>query len=130
MTPFRITDRYPDPPEGSSPVSVPSPPVPAKEWWGHRRLRYNIGLVLAGLLAYAVQVAVVFWGISIGSIPPNSDPDPMFSVALDGVGYLVMMGIANVCYFLGSWSEQLPFSVPVGLTYFCSTHPSWRQFHG
>ena len=37
-------------------------------WWGRRRKRYNIGLVFAGILAFACYVVVVFWGISIGAI--------------------------------------------------------------
>jgi hypothetical protein len=131
------------------------PQVSAKEWWGRRRLRYNIGLIVAGPVAFGVQIAVVSWGISIGAIPPFSDPDAMvFTIILDGTGYLLMMAVANVCYFLGRWLEGiiqpsdhdrfrritfrlgfwfsvlLPFSIPAQLAYFCSAHPSWRQFHG
>jgi hypothetical protein len=65
-------------------------------------------MLLAGVLAFVVQIAVVRWGTSIGAISPNSDPDPdamFFTIFIDGIGYLVMMGIANVCYFLGQWSE-------------------------
>ena len=129
----------------------------AKERWGRRRFRYNLGLIFAGIVAFAVQVAVVAWGISIGALPPHSDPDPdamFFTVLLDGIGYLFMMVIANLCYFLGPSSEGmiehwdidrylrvtfrlgfwfsvlLPFSIPAQLVWFCSTHPSWRQFHG
>lgn len=131
------------------------PQVPAKEWWGRRRLRYNIGLILAGLLAFAVQVAVVSWGISKGAIPPNPDPDAMLiTIVLDGTVYLFMMCIANLCYYLGPLSEEivrpsdydrhrhiafrlgfwfsvlLPFSIPAQTAYFCWTVSSWRQFHG
>jgi len=37
--------------------------------WGGHRLRYNIGLVVAGFLAFACYVGVVAWGDSIGAIP-------------------------------------------------------------
>jgi hypothetical protein len=43
--------------------------VPTKQWWASRRVRYNIGLVVAGLLAFACYTAVVLWGISVGAIP-------------------------------------------------------------
>ena len=132
----------------------PPPQVPAKEWWGRRRLRYNIALLVAGPVAFAVQLGVVSWGVSIGAIPAHSDPDLPFTVLLDGMGYLFMMVVANLCYFLGPESEViiqpsdyeryrritfrlgfwfsvlLPFSVPIQLAYSCSAHPSWRKFHG
>jgi hypothetical protein len=136
--------------------SAKAPPqVSAKEWWGRRRLRYNIGLIIAGMLAFAVQVRVVSWGRSIGALEGTADPDALLvAVILDGIGYISIMGLANVCYFLGRWSEGiirpsnydryrkitfrlgfwfsvlLPFSIPAQLACFLSTHPSWRQFHG
>ena len=131
------------------------PQGPATEWWGRRRLLYNLALILAGPLAFACQAAVVSWGTALGAIPPEPDPDALRTAAIvDGVAYLLVMGIANVCYFLGPWSERLirpanaqryrrlafqlgfwfsvllPFSIPARLAYFCSAHPDWRQFHG
>ena len=156
MPPLSSLGRRPDVPQPRRSTNPP-PQIPAKDWWGRRRLRYNLSLLLAGVLAFVVQIAVVRWGTSIGAISPNSDPDPdamFFTILIDGTGYFVMMGIANVCYFLGQWSEGvmnplnydryrritfrlgfwfsvlLPFSIPAQLAYFCSSHPSWRQFHG
>ena len=131
------------------------PLVSAKEWWGRRRLRYNIGLLIAGPLAFAVQIAVVSWRISIGAIPSKSHPHAMpTTILIDGIGYLLTIAVANVCYFLGRLSEGiiqpsdydkfrritfrlgfwfsvlLPFSIPAQLAYFCMGHPSWQQFHG
>ena len=125
--------------------------IPAREWWGRRRLRYNIGLVTAGLSAFACYVAVVLWGISIGAIP---DPGAItvLTTLFQGIGYLFMMALANVCYSLGPFSEKLlrpttdleryrritfglgfwlsvllPFSIPTFLGLLCLTRPSWWQ---
>ena len=126
-------------------------PVSAKEWWGRRRLRYNIGLIVAGLLAFICYVGVVFWGISIGAIP---DPGAitLLTTIVQGIGYLFMMAVANVCYLLGPFSERaikptdidryrritfglgfwfsvlLPFSIPTLLASLCLIRPSW--WHG
>ena len=69
-----------------SPAIGQLPKVPAKDWWGKRRVRYNIGLIVAGLLAFACYVAVVFWGISIGALP---DPGAitLLTTIFQGIGY-------------------------------------------
>jgi hypothetical protein len=125
--------------------------VSTKAWWSSRRLRYNIGLVVAGILAFACYVAVVFWGISLGAIP---DPGAitLFTTIFQGIGYLFMMALANLCYFLGPWSERvvkptnpdqyrkitfrlgfwfsvlLPFTIPAFLAVLCLVRPAW--WHG
>ena len=153
MPPLLLGRRFTLPPPRRR-VNAPPPDIPAREWWGHRRFRYNAGLVIAGALAVAVQVAVVSWGTSKGSLSPGPDPEATFKFVLDGVAYLFMMGIANVCYCLGPLSEEiiqpsncnthrrvtfllgfwfsvlLPFSIPAQLAYFCLTVSSWRQLHG
>jgi hypothetical protein len=83
------------------------PSVSAKEWWGRRRLRYNIGLLIAGPLAFAVQIAVVSWGVSSGAIPSKSHPAMGNTILIDGIGYLLTIGVANGCYFLGRLSEGI-----------------------
>jgi hypothetical protein len=121
--------------------------ISAKEWWGSRRFRYNVGLVIAGVLAFACYVGVVSWGISIGAMPDAEIT--LFTTAFQGVGYLLMMVVANGCYSLGSFSERilkptdleryrriafrlgfgfsvlLPFSIPAFPAYLCVTHPAW-----
>jgi len=122
-------------------------PVSASEWWSRHRLRYNIGLVVAGFFAFACYVGVVSWGDSIGAIPDAEVT--LFTTAFQAVGYLFMMAVANICYFLGPLSERiikptdletyrritfrlgfwlsvlLPFSIPGLLAYVCLTRPSW-----
>jgi hypothetical protein len=131
--------------------SMASESVAAKEWWGSRRLRYNIGLVVAGILAFICYVIVVFWGISLGAIP-DAGAITLLTTVFQGIGYLFMMAVANLCYFLGPWSERflqpknpdqyrtvtfrlgfwfsvlLPFTIPGFLTILCLTRPAW--WHG
>ena len=76
-----------------------------RSWWENRRLRYNFGLVIAGVLAFVCYVLVVDRGISIGTMPDAEIT--LFTTAFHGIGYLFMMAIANVCYFAGPLSETL-----------------------
>jgi hypothetical protein len=122
--------------------------ISAAEWWGSRRLRYNVGLVVAGLFAFVCYIAVELWGISIGAIR-DADGSNLLTVIVQGMGYLVMMVVANVCYSLGALSERLvkpvqlenyrritfglgfwfsvllPFSIPMMLLALCIFRPVW-----
>lgn len=72
-------------------------------WWRARRLRYNVGLVVAGILAFVAYVTV---GSTI--LPPDADFEvTIFTTLFQGVGYLFMIGVANVCYYLGPFSERI-----------------------
>jgi hypothetical protein len=76
----------------------------ACQWWEGRRLRYNIGLVLAGvlaLIAYIIELAV------FGDRIPGAEIN-LFVIALQAVGCLVFILLANAFYFLGALSERLP----------------------
>jgi hypothetical protein len=73
------------------------------QWWGERRLRYNIALVLAGLGAFAVYAALVS---SFSELLYDAQITP-FTVVLQAVAYLIAMGVANMCYFLGPISERV-----------------------
>jgi hypothetical protein len=77
----------------------------ANGWWEQRRLRYSIGLVVAGLLAFVCYVGVVDRGISTGVMPDAEIT--LFTTAFQAVGYLFMVALANVCYFAGALSESL-----------------------
>ena len=70
-------------------------------WWQSRRLRYNVGLVIAGIVAFVIYASVVF-------ILPAKDglEITLFTTALQAIGYMAMVGIANLFYFLGPWSER------------------------
>ena len=130
-------------------MSVSSVEMVSKdEWWNRRRLLYNIGLVIAGILAFVCYAIVVEWGAN------RCDPDAeitVFTTLFQGVGYLVMMLIANLCYGLGPMLESrirpiniekyrriafgsgfcfsvlLPFSIPVVLAGLCVIRPTLRH---
>ena len=116
-------------------------------WWEARRLRYNVGLVVAGGLAFLLYLLVL-------SIFSDRIPDAeitLFTILFQGIGYLFFMLAANVFYFLGPLSERLPrmrdleshrrfayslgfwfsvsllFIVPILLTYYAVFHPeAWQ----
>ena len=74
----------------------------SRQWWASRRLKYNKGLVIAGLLAFLLYAIV-------GSllIPPRDFEITLFTIFFQGIGYLCMMGVANIFYGLGSFVEKL-----------------------
>lgn len=74
-------------------------------WWEKRRLRYNIALIVAGVVAFAVYVWVVDRGVSRGTMAGAEIT--LFTIAFQAIGYLVMMAIANLCYRLGAYSEAV-----------------------
>lgn len=71
-------------------------------WWEARRLQYNAGLLVAGIIAFFAYVLLGSWLLS-------DDPNfeiTLFTISFQGIGYLFMMGLANICYFLGPISER------------------------
>jgi hypothetical protein len=72
-----------------------------KQWWASRRLKYNKGLVIAGLLAFLLYAIV-------GSLLIKGDFEiTLFTIALQGLGYLFMIGVANIFYCLGPLVDGL-----------------------
>ena len=72
----------------------------AWRWWESRRLRYNIGLAIAGASA---------WGVFAAESLLMTD---WFSLSVSGtlatgLLWLVAMGVANLLYFLGPVSERV-----------------------
>jgi hypothetical protein len=77
----------------------------AWNWWEQRRLRYNIALVVAGLLAFVCYVAVVDRGISTGAMPGAEIT--IFTTVFQAIGYVFMIAVANICYLAGPFSESV-----------------------
>jgi hypothetical protein len=113
-------------------------------WWEARRLRYNRGLVVGGILAF---IAYSFVGTML--LPDSADFEvTIFTTFFQGVGYLIMIGVANLFFFLGPVSERvvnpinperyrnicycmgywfsvlLPFSIPILLAVLAIFYPS------
>ena len=74
-----------------------------KKWWSEKRLKYNVGLVVSGFLAFFVYCVVVKY-----VIPPAPDVEiTLFTIIFQGIGYLIMIGIANIFYNIGEFSEKI-----------------------
>lgn len=77
--------------------------ITAGQWWSSRRSHYNCGLLISGILAFAAYVV-------IGSTMLRSGSEfevTVFTTLFQGIGFLVMMAVANIFYFLGSLSERI-----------------------
>ncbi|MCB4800280.1 hypothetical protein [Neotamlana laminarinivorans] len=74
-----------------------------KKWWSEKRLKYNLGLIISGFLAFIAYSLVVQYVIPVA-------PDveiTLFTIIFQGIGYLIMMGIANIFYNIGAFSEEI-----------------------
>ena len=101
--------------------------------------------MVAGILAFVAYVTVC-----VTLLPEDADAEiTPFTILFQGVGYLFMMGLANVCYFIGPLSERfirpaeperyrvicyrlgfwfsvlLPFSIPAQLAFLAIFHPTY-----
>ena len=72
-------------------------------WWARRRLKYNAGLVIAGISAFILYAI-------LGSLliaPHDKDFEiTLFTISFQGIGYLFMMGVANLFYGLGAYVDR------------------------
>ena len=79
-------------------------------WWNSRRLAYNVGLVVSGISAFICYVVAIYtFDLHMKPIPGSREPVEitLFTIGFQAIGYLFMMGLANVCYGLGQFSERL-----------------------
>lgn len=67
-------------------------------WWQARRLRYNLTLAAAGWACYGAAVALNY---AFGHPVWQSWRGGLGMTLFLGAVFLVVMGIANVCYLLG-----------------------------
>ena len=80
-------------------------PWASEQWWGKRRLRYNMGLLVAGPLGFACYAFAIQRRIDLHA--PGEFEITIFTTLFQGFAYLVMIGMANLCYYFGPWSERL-----------------------
>ena len=74
------------------------------KWWASRRLKYNKGLVIAGLLAFLLYAILS----SLLIAPYVEDFEiTLFTIFFQGIGYLIMIGVANIFYGLGPLVDKL-----------------------
>lgn len=74
-----------------------------KEWWSKRRLKYNIGLIIAGIIAFILYVIL---GVNL-IMPYDQDFDiTLFTTIFQGIGYFILLLIANLFYNLGYYIDK------------------------
>ena len=83
---------------------APTDPRDAWHWWEGRRLRYNIGLAIAGWLAYFTAISVA---IAMGDPVPDNPRQVVSTTLLLGTGYLIAMIAANIAYLAGPIIETI-----------------------
>jgi hypothetical protein len=74
-----------------------------KDWWRKRRFQYNKGIIMAGITAFIAYCIVD----EIYIAPHEEFEVTLFTIAFQGLGYLMMMGIANLFYNLGYVADRL-----------------------
>lgn len=68
------------------------------QWWAKKRMKYNIGLIIAGFTAFLTYA--ILGGILIA--PYDNDFEvTLFTMFFQCIGYLFMMLLANLFYSLG-----------------------------
>ncbi|HYW73663.1 MAG TPA: hypothetical protein VE961_21755 [Pyrinomonadaceae bacterium] len=133
---------------GASELSAPT----LLAWWGKRLIIYNVGLVLAGILAFTAYVLVITKFENI-LFSPGEDWDGFSGIVLvfQAFAYLFMMLVANLCFSLGPvfefsfkprnvaryrtvtfslgfwFSVALPFIVPVSLLFDVAYAKYWHR---
>ena len=72
-------------------------------WWSARRLRYNVTLLIAAPISAVILLTV--WWLFAERFPCLEITG--VAVILWAILFLVAVGFANICYFLGPLSERL-----------------------
>lgn len=78
--------------------------VSSKKWWSNRRKKYNVGLVMAGVVAFICYAIV---GATLIMPYDKQFEITLFTTVFQGIGYLFMLLIANLFYNLGYWVDQM-----------------------
>lgn len=79
-------------------------PIPTMIWWNKKRIKYNIGLIISGFLAF------ICYALVMQCIIMPKDPYAeitLFTILFQGVAYLTMMLIANIIFYLGPIIENI-----------------------
>lgn len=74
------------------------------KWWEDRRLKYNFGLIKAGIGAFICYILV--FEVFKHKMSPE-DEITLFTIFFQGIAYLLAMLFANLCYFMGVLSEKM-----------------------
>lgn len=82
----------------------PHPPdaLSTAAWWGVRRRRYNLALLVAGILAFAGYITAL--EVRCADVPEAEVT--LFTIAVQATAYLLAMGAANLCFNFGPALER------------------------
>jgi hypothetical protein len=86
-------------------VAADASPWARETWWSGRRRRYNLGLLVAGVAGFIGYAAAVERCIALHA--PGDWEITIFTTIFQAFAYLVMVGVANVFFLLGPWSERV-----------------------
>ena len=86
-------------------IAADASPWAREVWWSERRRRYNVSLLIAGFAGFLCYAIAVQRCIELHA--PGDWEITIFTTIFQGFAYLVAMGVANVCYFLGPWAEGI-----------------------
>ena len=84
-------------------MNVSDSTADTSRWWSAHRLRYNIGLIGGGFLAFLLYVTFA-WAFADRF---NQLEVTAFTMAFQALGFALVVGLANICYFLGPLVERL-----------------------
>jgi hypothetical protein len=76
----------------------------SRKWWESRRRSYNKGLVIAGFSAFFTYAIVGPIPLIYAGVPFELSIEHIFP---QGIVYVIMMGIANLFYYLGPLADRL-----------------------
>jgi hypothetical protein len=79
------------------------PKLSSWEWWKKRRVKYNLGLITSGITAF---ICYCILGISLIMPHDKEFQITLFTIFFQGIGYLLMMLIANLFYTLGYFVDN------------------------
>ena len=75
----------------------------ARTWWLRKRVKYNLGLLVAGFIAFLLYN--ILGPIIIA--PHEEFEETIFEMTFQGGVYFFMMGLANLFYASGSIADLL-----------------------
>jgi hypothetical protein len=73
----------------------------SKEWWVNRRRKYNRGMAIACITA---MVCYTILGSYL--LAPYFNMLIVFALFTQGIGFIILLGIANLFYNLGHWADK------------------------